>query len=54
MQPINDKLVELLAFETLNYHNKNVLAGDEESRSRYLQRELRWLIDRVEEAMKDQ
>lgn len=47
MKIIKDKLIELLAFETLNYHNKNLLAGDDESRSRYLQKELSWLIDKV-------
>ena len=49
-----DKLKELSAFEVLQYHNKNLLSGDNESRSRYMQNELKWLIDRVEKLEKDQ
>jgi len=46
-QFILDKLRELLAVETLEFHNKNLLSGNDATRSEYKQEELKSLINRV-------
>lgn len=46
-QFILDKLRELLAVEILEWHNKNLLSGNDATRSEYKQDELKILINRV-------
>lgn len=46
-QFIIDKLRELLAVEALEWHNKNLLSGNDATRSEYKQDELKSLINRV-------
>lgn len=46
-QFIIDKLRELLALESLEWQNKNLLSGDDATRSVYKQDELKGLINRV-------
>ena len=46
-QFILHKLQELLAVETLEWHNKNLLSGNDATRSEYKQEELKSLINRV-------
>lgn len=52
-EKLKEIIEELLSVENLEYHDKNLLAGDDKTRSEYKQRQLRQVLTILEKYQLD-